>query len=81
MYRHELDPIALLFGAVFTVLGLAYAAGHWTWLDFRGGWILAGLLIALGLAGIFTASRRVSHRTDDAPEGPAPQASPMVDSP
>ena len=41
MYRHDLDPIALVFGALFAVLGLAYAVGHWTWFDFRGGWFLA----------------------------------------
>ena len=62
MYRHDLDPIALVFGALFTVLGLAYAIGHWTWFDFRGGWFLAALLIALGLAGIFSASRRADGR-------------------
>ena len=69
MYRHDLDPIALVFGALFTVLGLAYLVGHWSWFDFRSGWILAGLLIALGLAGVFSASRRAS-RKDDVPTEP-----------
>ena len=62
MYRHDLDPIALVFGALFTVLGLVYVAGHWSWFDFRSGWILAGLLIALGLAGVFSAARRASRK-------------------
>ena len=69
MYRHDLDPIALVFGALFTVLGLAYVVGHWSWFDFRSGWILAALLIALGLAGVFSAARRAS-RKDDVPSEP-----------
>jgi hypothetical protein len=89
MYRHDLDPIALVFGALFTVLGLAYAIGHWTWFDFRGGWILAALLIALGLAGIFSASRRAARRTpastdtaaSDTADNPSPSVGPMVDIP
>ncbi len=80
MYRHDLDPIALVFGAVFAVLGLAYALGHWTGFDFGGGWILAILLIALGLAGMFSASRR-ARRTADGPPGAAADAAPMVDIP
>ena len=62
MYRHDLDPIALVFGAVFTVLGLAYAVGHWSWFDFSGGWFLAVLLVGCGLAGILTASRAARAR-------------------
>ncbi|MET0629187.1 MAG: hypothetical protein ABW033_12095 [Acidimicrobiia bacterium] len=58
MDRHELDLIALVMGALFTVLGLAYVIGGWTWLDVHVGWALASLLIALGLAGIVTVSRR-----------------------
>ena len=81
MYRHDLDPIALVFGALFTVLGLAYAIAHWTWFDFRGGWFLAALLVALGLAGIFSASRRVGQKPDH-PDGDEVEApSPMVDIP
>ena len=41
MYRHDLDPIALVFGVLFTIVGLAYAIGRWTWFDVNGGWALA----------------------------------------
>jgi hypothetical protein len=61
MERHDLDPIALVVGALFTVLGLAYVIGGWTWLDVRSGWALAGLLVALGVAGIVTAARASSR--------------------
>ena len=60
MDRHELDLVALVMGTLFTVLGLAYVIGGWTWSDVHVGWALAGLLVALGLAGIVTVSRR--HR-------------------
>ena len=70
MRRHELDPIALVFGAIFSVVGLAYAIGRWNWFDFGGPWVLAVALIALGLAGVVTAS---SRRARD--QGRAPNAS------
>ncbi len=63
MDRHELNPVMLVFGAVFTILGLAYAVGQWTWLDVDGGWALAVLLIALGLAGVLGSSLRARERS------------------
>lgn len=62
MDRHDLDPLALVFGAIFTVAGLAYAIGHWSWFDVRGGWILAVLLVGCGLAGVVTAARSAKSR-------------------
>jgi hypothetical protein len=56
--RHDLDPLALVFGAIFTISGLGYAIGRWNWFDFGGSWALAVGLIALGLAGVVTATRR-----------------------
>jgi hypothetical protein len=56
--RHELDPLALVAGAIFAVFGLAYAIGRWNWFDFGGAWVLALALIAVGLAGVVTASSR-----------------------
>jgi hypothetical protein len=61
MYRHDLDPIALVFGALFTIVGLAFAFGRWTWLDLNGGWALAILLVALGLAGILGSALRAQR--------------------
>jgi uncharacterized membrane protein YccC len=63
MDRHELNPVALVFGAVFTILGLACAVGHWTWFDIDGGWALAVLLIALGLAGVASSALRARERS------------------
>jgi hypothetical protein len=63
--RHDLDPIALVFGATFAVLGLAYAITRWTWIDFDRGWVLGTFLIALGAAGIVSATRRRRRPTID----------------
>jgi len=61
--RHDLDPIALVFGAAFVVLGLAYAFVHWTWIDFDRGWVLGVFLIAVGIAGV--VSSRARYRRAD----------------
>jgi hypothetical protein len=65
--RHELDPLALVAGAIFTVFGLAYAIGRWNWFDFGGAWVLALALIALGVAGAVTASSRRTPRRRTGP--------------
>ena len=77
MYRHDLDPIALVFGALFTIVGLAYAIGRWTWFDVNGGWALALLLIAFGVAGVLSGSLRARERREraQAPGGPMVEAS------
>ena len=60
MERHDLDPIALVFGATFVALGLAYAIARWTWLDVDRGWVLGAFLVALGVAGVVSVTTR--HR-------------------
>ena len=63
MHRHDLDLVALVFGATFVVIGLAYALTRWSWVDGDGGWLLGGFLVALGVAGVGTATAR--RRGDD----------------
>ena len=62
MPRHELNPFALFFGAIFCGLGVAFLVDEWTWVDLSGGWIAAFLLIGLGIAGIASATARVRRR-------------------
>ncbi len=52
--------MALVFGATFVALGLAYAITRWTWLGLDRGWVPGLFLVALGVAGVFSATTR--HR-------------------
>jgi hypothetical protein len=61
--RHDLDPIALVFGAVFVVFAVVAWTTHWSWFGGDRSWLLGAFLIALGLAGIVSASSR--RRGDD----------------
>jgi hypothetical protein len=61
--RHDLDPIALVFGAVFIVFAVVAEATHWSWIGGDRSWLLGAFLIALGLAGVVTATIR--RRNDD----------------
>jgi hypothetical protein len=78
MYRHDFDPIALVFGALFTIVGLAYAVGRWTWFDAEGGWALAVLLIAFGFAGVLGSTLRARERSRQIDSG-QPLGGPTVD--
>ena len=64
MPRHDLDPIALVFGAVFVVIGLAYAVARWNWIGNDRSWLLGVLLIAIGVAGAVSATTRRSRAVD-----------------
>jgi hypothetical protein len=55
--RHELDPIALVFGAIFVAIGLAYAITRGSWLSVDRGWMIGAFLIVLGVAGIVSVTR------------------------
>lgn len=63
MDRHELDPIALVFGATFMALGLAAAVARWSWIGVDGGWLLGVFLVALGAAGIISVTSREKRKS------------------
>jgi hypothetical protein len=67
--RHELDPVALVLGAAFLVLGLAYAIARWSWIESDRGWLLGALLLALGVAGVLSATRSRRRRSGTDPDG------------
>ena len=62
MPRHELNPFALFFGAIFCGLGVAYLVNEWTWVDMSGDWLAAFLLVGLGAAGIASATARTRRQ-------------------
>ena len=66
MQRHDLDPVALVFGATFTALGLAYAVARWSWIGIAHGWVIGVFLIVLGIAGAVSAPVRARNRADRA---------------
>lgn len=59
MDRHDLDPISLVFGLAFTVLGLLSLAGPIS--PTALGWALPLVTIGVGLALAFTARRNAQR--------------------
>lgn len=61
--RHTLDLFSLLAGILFVGLGFLFVADESSGLDVQPRWILASLLVGLGLAGIAGSLART--RSDD----------------
>jgi hypothetical protein len=61
MKQHDLDPVSLFFGLVFVFVSGAYLLTHTT--DVHLQWLLAvpAALIALGIAILAYAVRRMRH--------------------
>jgi hypothetical protein len=81
MKRHATDPLSLIFGVIF-VLAAAWWYGV-VYLDLRpdldlpnGGWIIAGLLIILGLAGLAASFRRDPIAGSEPPTAQIPTTPP-----
>lgn len=68
MERHDLDPISLVFGLAFTVLGLLFLAGPVAPEVFT--WALPLVAVALGV-GIVATARRQANPAVATPEPPA----------
>lgn len=49
MERHRIDPLSLLFGAFFTVTGLAFILGWTPTLPVRLHWLGPVAVVAVGL--------------------------------
>ena len=59
MKKHRLDPVSVLFGSIFTVIGALYVGGgadvH---AALEGSWILPVALIFVGVVVVGSALRR-----------------------
>ena len=75
--RHQLDPISLTFGFVFTGLGLLFLVGRADQ-ALRLQWVWPLLLLALGAGILFDLSRGHSRPTPE-PDPEAPPADPVID--
>ena len=61
MQRHDFDPIAFIFGVVFTGLGVLFMIGRLGLLN-HAQWVWPGLLVLLGLAVLVGARGRGGAR-------------------
>jgi hypothetical protein len=75
--RHQLDPISLTFGFVFTGLGLLFLVGRADQ-ALRLQWVWPVLLLALGAGILFDLSRGHDRPTPE-PDPEAPPADPVID--
>ena len=76
MRRHELEPVSLTFGFVFTGLGLLFLIGQADQ-ALRVRWVWPVLLLVLGLGILFDVARS-RDRTDRTPS-PEPTLTPEPD--
>jgi uncharacterized membrane protein len=75
MYRHRIDPIALVFGAAFLAIALLVGLPEepWTFIinDLAIGWLWPVLLIVVGAAVLIPSLRTRSEAdSEDIPEEP-----------
>ncbi len=68
MRRHELDWASLLAGLVVLGVAATWFVGRYTDVDLDPAWVLPGILIGLGGAGLVASVTRLGH---DAVGGPA----------
>jgi branched-subunit amino acid permease len=76
MKKHDLDPVSLVFGVVFAVVGVMSLLDHADVIDIDGRWLWPGVLIALGLMGLMTALRPDRDRHHDTGEDADEAATP-----
>ena len=66
IHRHPLNPIALAFGVIFTLLGLVFVFADIDADSVSAAWLWASLLGAIGLVLIAVGVRR--HRASSSDE-------------
>ena len=58
MKRHDIDPISLVFGLMFTVTGALFMSANLDFADVRGEWIWPIPLVLVGVALLVSALAR-----------------------
>lgn len=81
LQRHDFDPIAFVFGLVFTGAGVLFMIGRFDLFN-HARWLWPGLLVLLGIAVLVGARGRGSQARDRAlGTGSAGGAGPVHDAP
>ena len=66
MRRHELDPLSLLAGLFFTLVGLGFVLAHTTDVNVNAKVVVPVALIAAGLVGLVSTFASSRSRPTDA---------------
>jgi hypothetical protein len=66
MQRHDFDPIAFVFGALFTGFGILFMVGRFDLFN-HARWLWPGLLVLLGIAVLVGARGRGGQGRERAP--------------
>jgi hypothetical protein len=80
MQRHDFDPIAFVFGLLFTGSGILFMIGRFDLFN-HARWLWPGLLVLLGIAVLVGARGRGSQGRERGVSGPAAEAGPMPQAP
>jgi cytochrome c-type biogenesis protein CcmH/NrfF len=74
MKTHKLDPVSLVFGAIFTLIGLAFVTFQNPWraliIDIEWSWLGPVVLVALGLLVLAPVFRRRNEPVEHPGEPP-----------
>ncbi len=65
MKQHPLDPISLVFGALFAGLGLFLVVSGARWEAASPAWVLPGLLVVVGGAILWSTFRHLRSANDE----------------
>ena len=68
MKKHPLDPISLVFGALFAALGLFLVVSDARWEAASPAWVLPGLLVVIGGAILWSTFRQLRGGTEEGTE-------------
>ena len=79
MKRHELDLTSLLSGAIFTAVGVVFLIDISSDYSVRPRWIVALVLLGLGVAGLATSFRPQRSAPPAVAEASVPAASQPAD--
>lgn len=67
MRRHELDPLALVAGLLFLIVGCAYLVGELTDSEVDPRWVVPVALLTVGFAGLASSLLNVVRRREAPP--------------